>query len=107
MGQYKNLSENPEDLIDMNLMAKYYALMDICGIHHSIHWHNHRFYYNPITARLEPIAFDCHAEPLPNVVRLPICGFKHVHGWKNPSYENLLFYHVANNPGSKSYMRSI
>jgi len=99
LGQYKNLSENPEDLIDMNLMAKYYALMDICGIHHSIHWHNHRFYYNPITARLEPIAFDCHAEPLPNVVRLPICGFKHVHGWKNPSYENLLFYHVANNPG--------
>ena len=106
MAQYKNHSESPGDLLDLELMAKYYALLDICRVHHAIHWHNHRFYYNPITSRLEPIAFDCHAEPLRNIVRLPICGYKHVHGWKNPSYENLLFYHVANDLTFQKYYAS-
>ena len=106
MTQYKNHSESSGDLLDLELMAKYYALLDICRIHHAIHWHNHRFYYNPITSRLEPIAFDCHAEPLRNIVRLPICGYKHVHGWKNPSYDNLLFYHVANDFTFQKYYAS-
>jgi len=95
--QYKNHANNPEELFDIELMAKYYAILDIGSVHHSMHWHNHRFYYNPITARLEPIAFDCNAEPIPGIVRLPIAGFRQVHGAKNPSFQNLLFYNVANN----------
>jgi len=97
MFQYKNNADNPQELFDVELMAKYYAILDVGRVHHSIHWHNHRFYYNPITSRLEPIAFDCNSEPIPGIVRLPIAGFRQVHGAKNPSFQNLLFYNVANN----------
>ena len=42
-------------------MAQFYALCDLGKIRHSYHWHNQRFYYNPITQKLEHIAFDCYA----------------------------------------------
>jgi len=32
--------------------------MDVLGAYHGHFWHNMRFYYNPVSARLEPIGFD-------------------------------------------------
>ncbi len=48
----------PSEVFDVKLMAHYIALCRIWGADHSLIWHNLRFYYNPVTARLEPIAFD-------------------------------------------------
>ncbi|MBT6326230.1 MAG: hypothetical protein HOJ35_09690 [Bdellovibrionales bacterium] len=45
-------------VFDAELWGKYYAVASIWGGWHSIQWRNIRFYYNPITAKLEPIAFD-------------------------------------------------
>lgn len=59
MLRYKQADENIEEIFDLEKLAKYYAICDLAGISHSLIWHNQRFYYNPVSNRLEPIAFDC------------------------------------------------
>jgi len=39
-------------------LAMYFALSDLLSGQHALVWHNLRFYMDPITQRLEPIAFD-------------------------------------------------
>ncbi len=46
------------EVFDVNKLATFLALSELMGAHHSAIWNNTRFYYNPITARLEPIGFD-------------------------------------------------
>ncbi|MDF1516151.1 MAG: hypothetical protein P1S60_20245, partial [Anaerolineae bacterium] len=45
-------------VFDVETTAKFFALTDVWGANHALQWHNLRYYYNPITAKLEPIAFD-------------------------------------------------
>ena len=49
-------------VFDRETTAKFLALTDVWGASHAVQWHNVRFYYNPLTTLLEPIAFD--AQPL-------------------------------------------
>jgi hypothetical protein len=49
-------------VFDVELMGRFYALSDLWSACHGTYWHNLRFYYNPITALLEPTVFDL--EPL-------------------------------------------
>jgi len=48
----------PLDVFDPIIMGKFIAIADVWGATHMLRWHNFRFYYNPITALLEPIGFD-------------------------------------------------
>ncbi|MDX2248753.1 MAG: right-handed parallel beta-helix repeat-containing protein [Bacteroidia bacterium] len=50
------------EVFDVELIAKFYAITDITRGYHNLIWHNLRFYYNPVTARLEPIGFDGFSE---------------------------------------------
>ncbi len=52
----------PSEVFDVETLAKFLALSDVWDAQHALIWHNLRFYYNPVTARLEPIGFD--AQPL-------------------------------------------
>jgi hypothetical protein len=56
-----------EDVFDLDLYAKYLATLDVFSACHGNTWHNMRYYYNPLTARLEPIPFD--EEPLYGLCR--------------------------------------
>ena len=58
MQQYREGQAPPDEVFDLTRMARYYALCDITNGYHGIAWHNQRFYYNPITSKLEPIGFD-------------------------------------------------
>ena len=49
------------EVFDPELMGRFLAISELWGAEHGLVWHNLRFYYNPITGRLEPIGFD--AEP--------------------------------------------
>ncbi len=49
------------EVFDLETMGKFLALTDLWSAPHGLIWHNLRYYYNPITARLEPVAFDCDA----------------------------------------------
>lgn len=55
---YKRLYDEPELIFDIEKTAKYYALMEIGNVRHALAWHNRRYYYNPVTTKLEIIGFD-------------------------------------------------
>ena len=60
--QYKNQARAVSEIFDIDKLANYYALIDVTQAYHGFTWHNQRFYYNPITCLLEPIAFDGYIE---------------------------------------------
>ena len=49
------------EVFDLERMGRFLALSDLWKAPHGLIWHNLRYYYNPITTRLEPIAFDSDA----------------------------------------------
>ena len=56
--QFKYNLKPASDIFDLPRMAKYIAIMDVLGAYHGKFWHNLRFYYNPISSKLEPVGFD-------------------------------------------------
>lgn len=58
MYQYKHNLRPADEIFDVDKMAKFYAITDVMQAYHGIIWHNQRFYYNPKTAKIEPIGFD-------------------------------------------------
>lgn len=46
------------EVFDVKKLAIFLAVSDLMGAQHATLWINMRFYFNPITARLEPIGFD-------------------------------------------------
>lgn len=55
---WRNGTYKISEVFDVELLAKFVALSNLFGGSHGLIWHNLRFYYNPITNRLEPISFD-------------------------------------------------
>ena len=49
------------EVFDVQKLAMYLALTELLGAHHSTIWHNMRFYYNPVTGKLEPVGYDANA----------------------------------------------
>ena len=56
--QFKYGLRPASDIFDVERIAKYFVIMDVMGAYHGRFWHNLRFYYNPVSSRLEPIGFD-------------------------------------------------
>ena len=56
-GFRKNLF-NVQDVFDQVKLAKFLAISDVLGAYHGLQWKDIRFYYNPITSKLEPIGYD-------------------------------------------------
>ncbi len=47
-----------DQVLDETLWGKYFAITDLWAGGHGVDWINTRFYYNPITGLIEPIAYD-------------------------------------------------
>ncbi len=58
MYAYKHNLQPAENIFDLDKMARYYAIVEILRAYHSMVWHNHRFYYNPVSRKLEPVGYD-------------------------------------------------
>jgi len=58
MNAFRYKSAPVTEIFDVERLAKYFALSDVFDANHGSIWHNLRFYYNPITRKLEPIGFD-------------------------------------------------
>lgn len=43
---------------DITRLAKFHAIIDLVGGMHSVDWSDIKYYYNPVTARLEPVAYE-------------------------------------------------
>ena len=66
--QFKNNLKPANEIFDIERMAKFTAITEICKAHHALTWHNQRFYYNPVSNLLEPIGFDGFASEDPAAV---------------------------------------
>ncbi|MEZ4949977.1 MAG: CotH kinase family protein, partial [Saprospiraceae bacterium] len=63
MYQYRSGVKKVSEVFDAERLAKFFALSEAMGAVHGLVWHNQRFYYNPVTDKLEPIGFDGFVEP--------------------------------------------
>ncbi len=57
--QYKYELAPVDEIFDLDKLAKFMAVSELCLANHSLTWHNQRFYYNPVIGLLEPVGFDC------------------------------------------------
>lgn len=57
---FKDGSLSVSEVFDTKKLAMFFAITDLIGTHHAAVPKSVRYYYNPITSRLEPIAFDGH-----------------------------------------------
>ncbi len=62
MYQYKDQKAPIDEIFNIDVYAKYWAIADIINGKHGIAWHNQRMYYNPVICKLEPINFDDYTE---------------------------------------------
>ncbi|MBN1889208.1 MAG: hypothetical protein JW850_14540 [Thermoflexales bacterium] len=49
------------EAFDVELMGRFLALTNLWGGRHGLYWHNLRYYYNPLSMRIEPIGFNANA----------------------------------------------
>lgn len=63
MERYRNHDPEVDEYFDIESLAKFIALSDVLNGKHGSIWHNQRNYFNPVTNKLEPIAYDCFMEP--------------------------------------------
>jgi hypothetical protein len=47
-----------DQVFDISQLAKFHAIIDLVGGQHSIDWSDIKYYYNPITQKLEPVAYE-------------------------------------------------
>lgn len=58
MQLFKNAHLKIDEIFDIDKLANFYSLIEFSGNYHALTWHNRRFYFNPITQKLEHIYFD-------------------------------------------------
>jgi len=60
---FQNESLRPEQVFDTEILGKYLAISHIWGAEHGFSYADINFYFNPITAKLEPIGMDGKPSP--------------------------------------------
>jgi hypothetical protein len=55
---FQNGTLQANDVFDVQKFGRFLAISDLWASNHATFWHNLRFYYNPITSLLEPVAYD-------------------------------------------------
>ncbi|MCR9093692.1 MAG: hypothetical protein NXI30_05725 [bacterium] len=55
----------PDEVFNVEAMARFMAVCEVWRTYHPLAWHNMRYYYNPLTARIEPIGFDGNVQGAP------------------------------------------
>ncbi|HET6224774.1 MAG TPA: CotH kinase family protein, partial [Bacteroidia bacterium] len=58
MEGFRSRKITASEAFDVPRMAKFNALIDLVGGQHSIDWSDIKYYYNPITGKLEPVAYE-------------------------------------------------
>lgn len=62
MRAFQDGERTASEVFDAELFGRFLALSDLWEARHGLIWNNMNFYYNPITAKLEPVGFDGDAQ---------------------------------------------
>lgn len=93
-----------EQVFDISRLAKFHAIIDLVGGENSIDWSDVKYYYNPITQRLEPIAY----ESFTDFTMKKIAGtYKYVQLDSNTNYENWHTNLFSNQQFFKEYIKEL
>ncbi len=76
------------EVLDLETMGRFLALSDLWSAPHGLIWHNLRYYYNPITTLLEPVAINSNAL----VGDLSLLGLPQSAFPGNPDLQRTVFY---------------
>ncbi|MCB0760111.1 MAG: right-handed parallel beta-helix repeat-containing protein [Flavobacteriales bacterium] len=60
--QFREGETSLSEIFDVQRLARLYALTDVMGSRRSVNWTNQRYYFNPISARLEPVAYKVYGK---------------------------------------------
>ena len=98
------------NFFDMESWAKYFALTDVFGSYHGSLPKSVKFYFNPVSAKFEPLLFDAHlgGEDLKNFILLDLLtrGKSSDCDWICP-YENFYKAFLKNDVFLKKYLQYI
>ena len=70
LSDFLNRRRSASDVFDSRKLGQYLATVDLWSAWHAFSWNNLRFYYNPHTAKLEPIQSDEALSPVPDKILL-------------------------------------
>ena len=58
MDGFRNRTLTIDQVFDVQRLAKFNAIIDLVGGQHSIDWSDIKYYYNPVSAKLEPVSYE-------------------------------------------------
>ncbi|WP_017223517.1 CotH kinase family protein [Moritella dasanensis] len=70
LSDFLNQRRSASDVFDSRKLGQYIATVDLWSAWHAFSWNNLRFYYNPHTAKLEPIQSDEALSPVADKILL-------------------------------------
>jgi len=77
-----------KDVFDIDKTAKWMAMGDLFNAWHGFSWDNMRYYYNPITSKIEPVLWDAYDENHNNRINR---NFRLYHKYEPDSPQNSYF----------------
>jgi hypothetical protein len=92
---FRNETLRTSEVFDYKRLARYYAILDLFNGRHAAKYGNLKFYYNPISSKLEPICFDAEFVGLDDIYGDGIHAENWFNDFYNPAYiffkDNLFF----------------
>ncbi|MEO1409309.1 MAG: right-handed parallel beta-helix repeat-containing protein [Bacteroidota bacterium] len=89
--QYQEGLVAADAVFDLERTGKYFAICDLLGSYHGSIWHNQRYYYNPVTSKLEPIGYDGFSNyPFPGLYLLGEPNVSHTQSRSIPALKFLM-----------------
>lgn len=56
--EFRRGDKTTSEIFDVEKMAKFHAIIDLVGGHHSLDWSDIKFFYNSETGRIEPVGYE-------------------------------------------------
>ena len=105
--QYQYDTSPVSTIFKIKQLARFYALVDLGRSWHPLRWHNERYYYDPLSSKLEIIAYDCYTSA--DIERVQsIFTSEIVLSSDEFDYDKYLGYSPFNDKEfAKEYMRSV
>ena len=80
------------EVFDVELLARYYAIIDLLDSFHGGLAKSVKFYFNPVNRKLEPIGFDAHFNDRKfPVLFAELSDFREESGYSTPEYYDRIF----------------
>ncbi len=105
--QFKNRLAPIDDLFEIDKLAKFLALLELHQGKHGATWHNLRFYYNPISCKLEIINYDNFTTEFQSRGRETNMALNFLQKTKKNKYKHFYTYFFTSKKLREAYIKAI